>query len=165
MTERLTYRRYRTSRPWRRAGAPLVLVFVGLVAAVAIARAGDPLQGAKAASGPKLIADGVTIGGVAVGGLTPRQATSEVEEAFGERLVLTGRSSLPPREEWPARSANGDATIRQRIADVRDLESRGAEVLYVAADVAGAEDMREVVRRAHERFGPIRGVVHAAGVP
>jgi NAD(P)-dependent dehydrogenase (short-subunit alcohol dehydrogenase family)/acyl carrier protein len=78
--------------------------------------------------------------------------------------VLTGRSPLPPREEWAARSANGDGAVRQRIADVLDLETRGAEVLYVAADVARAEDMRAVVRSARERFGPIRGVVHAAGV-
>ena len=43
MTENMGYRKYRTRRPWLRAGAPLVLVLVGLVAAVAVARAGDPL--------------------------------------------------------------------------------------------------------------------------
>ena len=40
MTENMGYRKYRTRRPWLRAGAPLVLVLVGLVAAVAVARAG-----------------------------------------------------------------------------------------------------------------------------
>ncbi len=85
-------------------------------------------------------------------------------ERYQARLVLTGRSPLPPREEWAARSANGDGSVRQRIADVRDLEARGAEVLYVAGDVSRADDMRAAVQAARERFGPIRGVIHAAGV-
>ena len=38
MTEKMGYRKYRAHRPWLRAGAPLVLVLVGLVAAVAVAR-------------------------------------------------------------------------------------------------------------------------------
>ena len=85
-------------------------------------------------------------------------------ERFQARLVLTGRSPLPPADEWPARGGNGDAAVRQKILDLRQLESLGAEVLYVAADAADPSDMKEVVRAAHARFGPVRGVVHAAGV-
>ena len=85
-------------------------------------------------------------------------------ERWKARLVLTGRSPLPPRHEWPACLNDGDGAARQRILDVQDLESRGGEVLYVAADAARADDMLAVVRAARERFGPIRGVVHAAGV-
>jgi lipoprotein-anchoring transpeptidase ErfK/SrfK len=118
MTEHVTYRRYRSSRPWRRAGAPLALVFVGLVAAVAVARAGDPLQGARAAAEPKLIADGVTIGDVPVGGLTRRQATSEVEEAFAERFVLTSdhRINVVTPADLGARPLVEDAVAGARRA-------------------------------------------------
>jgi acyl transferase domain-containing protein/acyl carrier protein len=68
-------------------------------------------------------------------------------EHWKARLILTGRSSVPP-----------DA------AQIRDLESQGAEVLYLAADVARRDDMESVVSRARERFGPIQGVIHSAGV-
>jgi len=52
MTENMGYRKYRTRRPWLRAGAPLVLVLVGLVAAVAAARGtrwGETRRGAASA--------------------------------------------------------------------------------------------------------------------
>ncbi|MGJ7907987.1 SDR family NAD(P)-dependent oxidoreductase [Actinopolyspora sp. H202] len=64
------------------------------------------------------------------------------------RLVLTGRSPL-------------DATKSRHIARI---ESLGGEVLYRQADSADRQAMREVVASAHERFGPIHGIVHAAGV-
>src|SRR6187200_739689 len=89
MTEDMGYRKYRARRHWLRAGAPLVLVLVGLVAAVAVARAGDPVgRGANASSQP-LIADGVSIAGVPVGGYTAHQAASATEDAFAKRFVLT----------------------------------------------------------------------------
>ncbi len=89
------------------------------------------------------------------------------------RLVLTGRSALPPREEWNAHlgaqgdGASGDAQSRAIRAVLR-LEELGAEVLVARADVTNESDMRAAVEAAHERFGadsPIRGVVHAAGLP
>ena len=66
-----------------------MLVLVGLVAAVAVARAEDPLgRGAQGSSQP-LVPDGVTIAGVPVGGYTAHQATSATVDAFAKRLVLT----------------------------------------------------------------------------
>ncbi|MFI6847351.1 SDR family NAD(P)-dependent oxidoreductase [Kitasatospora sp. NPDC050467] len=64
------------------------------------------------------------------------------------RLVLTGRSPLDARRE-------------QLIARI---EALGGEVLYGRADVADREAVRAVVTAAHERFGAIDGVIHAAGV-
>ncbi len=69
------------------------------------------------------------------------------------RLVLTGRTPLPPRTD----------TTSLRLRRLLALESFGAEVLYVAADASDAAAMRGVVSAARERFGPITGVVHAAG--
>jgi acyl transferase domain-containing protein len=88
------------------------------------------------------------------------------------RLVLTGRSALPPRESWDAHlaaqpEAEGDAQSRAMRAVLR-LEALGAEVLVARADVSNLDEMRAAVAAAHERFGseaPIRGVVHAAGLP
>ena len=89
MTEKMGYRKYRSHRPWVRAGAPLFLVLVGLVAAVAVARAGDPLARGSNRTSERLVADGVTIAGVPVGGYTAHQAVSATEEAFSKRFVLT----------------------------------------------------------------------------
>jgi acyl transferase domain-containing protein/acyl carrier protein len=86
-------------------------------------------------------------------------------ERWKARLVLTGRSPVPPREEWSARVDSADAGTRQRIRDLVELEALGGEVLYVTADVARPEQMKAAVLAARERFGPIRGVVHAAGLP
>jgi phthiocerol/phenolphthiocerol synthesis type-I polyketide synthase E len=81
---------------------------------------------------------------------------------FRARLVLVGRSALPPREEWESRmAADGDP----RIAKLLELEALGAEVMTASADVGDAEAMRGLVARARERFGgPVHGVIHAAGV-
>lgn len=85
--------------------------------------------------------------------------------AYGCRLVLTARSPLPPREEWDAYldAHDGDRTARH-IRNIRDLESRGATVLAMSADVADEEAMRAVVDAAISRFGVIDVVVHGAGV-
>jgi acyl transferase domain-containing protein/acyl carrier protein len=87
-------------------------------------------------------------------------------ERHKARLALTGRGELPPPGEWDAwlegHPANDATSLR--IRGVRDLEQRGAEVLYVGADATRLEDMQRVVALTRERFGPIHGVVHAAGV-
>jgi polyketide synthase PksN len=64
------------------------------------------------------------------------------------RLVLTGRSAL--------------AADRQGQLDA--LRELGAEVLYIAADVAQADEVRRVLEQARSRFGGIDGIVHSAGV-
>ena len=82
------------------------------------------------------------------------------------RLVLLARSELPPREtwdDWLRLHAHGDGTSK-RIRSVRELEELGAEVLVVTGDVTNVSRMREVVSEARARFGPLNGVVHAAGV-
>jgi len=65
----------------------------------------------------------------------------------GARLALVGRSELPAGSE--------------RLAA---LESLGAEVLVIAADVADEQALRAAVQRTVERFGALHGVIHAAGV-
>ena len=92
----MNYRKYRSRRSLLRAGAPLVLVLVGLVAAGAVARAGDPLDSGARGSDERLIAAGVTIGGVPVGGYTAEQASSAVEEVFSEPFVLTTSARIRP---------------------------------------------------------------------
>ncbi len=81
------------------------------------------------------------------------------------RLVLTGRSGLPPRAEWPAVAdgPGGGGDAARKIAAVREIESLGSEVAVIRADAAEERDMRAVMRAIEERFGALHGVIHAAG--
>jgi acyl transferase domain-containing protein len=82
------------------------------------------------------------------------------------KLVLTGRSGLPPRAQWAEiMAARGpqDGTSR-KIQAVEALEAAGAEVIVGSADVTDEPAMQAVVDQAYARFGRIDGVIHAAGV-
>jgi acyl transferase domain-containing protein/acyl carrier protein len=82
------------------------------------------------------------------------------------KLILTARSNFPAREDWAdwllAHSYH-DAVSR-KIRKLQEIESRGSEVLPLSADVTEIEQMRFALATAHERFGKINGVIHAAGV-
>jgi acyl transferase domain-containing protein/thioesterase domain-containing protein/NADP-dependent 3-hydroxy acid dehydrogenase YdfG len=54
-----------------------------------------------------------------------------------------------------------DAAKRSQI---RELESLGAEVLYIRADLSRYQDVEKLVARVKKRFSGIDGVIHSAGV-
>jgi amino acid adenylation domain-containing protein len=85
------------------------------------------------------------------------------------KLILTGRTALPPHQEWDewlnANAQNKDNGIGSKIQKVQQLEASGAEVLVFSADVSNPQQMQEVVTRAEEKFGKMNGVIHSAGVP
>jgi acyl transferase domain-containing protein/acyl carrier protein len=87
-------------------------------------------------------------------------------ETVHARLVLTGRSILPDRKQWPAWLAANDeqSRISRAIRDIQALEELGAEVLVVNADVADEAAMQRVVAQTVERFGGLHGVIHTAGL-
>ncbi|MEA2601554.1 MAG: hypothetical protein QOF89_2546 [Acidobacteriota bacterium] len=61
-----------------------------------------------------------------------------------------------------SRSAGGDVSA-DGAGGVRRLEMAGAEVLALAADVTDRAAMAAALAEVRQRFGPIHGVVHAAG--
>ncbi len=130
MTENMGYRKYRSGRSWLRAGAPLILVLVGLVAAVAVARAGDPLHRGAQGNAQPIIADGVTIAGVPVAGYTAHQAASAVEDSFSERLVLTTSKKI--RIVPPAR-LGAHPLVRDAVAGA--LRAEPGENVELVVDV------------------------------
>ena len=85
---------------------------------------------------------------------------------YQARVALLARTPLPARadwDDWLARHPEDDS-ISRAIQRVRQLEALGGEVLPVAGDVTVSDRMQEVVTEIRERFGPINGVFHAAGV-
>ncbi len=88
-------------------------------------------------------------------------------EQFQAKVVLLGRSPLPPRREWAEIVARQGITngLGYKIHQVQQLEAMGAEVLVLAADVTDLVQMQTAVSQAYDRFGVIHGVFHTAGVP
>jgi acyl transferase domain-containing protein len=80
------------------------------------------------------------------------------------RLVLTGRSGLPPREAWPDLALE-DTPSARRLRRVIAVEREGGEVLAIPADITDPVAMQAAFAATEARFGPINGVIHAAGVP
>ena len=87
-------------------------------------------------------------------------------EKYNAKLVLVGRSALPPREQWEqiAAQSQEDRTT-ERVRKLQDLIQAGADLLLITADVTDQSQMDAAVRQAIERFGRIDGVLHAAGLP
>lgn len=81
---------------------------------------------------------------------------------FNARIVLVSRKELPLRDTW-ASLAPADPAARY-VGAVQELEALGGTVLCLSGDVCNAEDMRRVREQAEAHFGPVTGVIHAAGV-
>ena len=109
------------------------------------------------------------------------------------RLVLIGRTPLAPEPDHLA-GAEGEAEVKAAIlAHARDrdeavepaevgrraaaalsarearrsiarIEEAGSEVLHAAADIRDRAALAAVLDEARDRWGPVTGVVHAAGV-
>ncbi|MEW9551901.1 SDR family NAD(P)-dependent oxidoreductase [Nonomuraea sp. NPDC050783] len=103
----------------------------------------------------------VITGGLGGIGLTLAEDLARRVQA---RLVLLGRSGLPPRAEWDA-LGGAPERVRRAVAAVRRMEEAGAEVLVLPADVTDPGSLRRARDEALARFGRIEGLVHAAGVP
>jgi NAD(P)-dependent dehydrogenase (short-subunit alcohol dehydrogenase family)/acyl carrier protein len=80
------------------------------------------------------------------------------------RLVLTGRTGLPPRNEWHELLAGPDDDVTRKIRKVLALEQLGAEVMVEPADVSDEAQMQSIVERIYTRYNQLNGVLHAAGV-
>ena len=94
-----------------------------------------------------------------------------VAAAFAEQgaanLVLSGRTQMPPRAEWPqylAESTEQDDRVAKIITAIQAIEAKGANVIIGTADVSDRVAMRGVVEEARAVCGPIHGVIHAAGI-
>ncbi len=54
--------------------------------------------------------------------------------------------------------------IEKKILKLKELEDLGAEVIVASADVSNVEQMQSVISMTNERYGPIDGVIHTAGI-
>jgi acyl transferase domain-containing protein/thioesterase domain-containing protein/acyl carrier protein len=91
---------------------------------------------------------------------------AELIEKFDANIVLLSRGGLPDRAEWASVLAKmaPNASVVRRIQAVQELEALGGKVLVIGADVSNVEEMKAAKAQAESEFGPITGVIHAAGV-
>ncbi|MDM8557191.1 amino acid adenylation domain-containing protein [Candidatus Parabeggiatoa sp. HSG14] len=102
-------------------------------------------------------------GGLGKIGLVLASALAKTVQA---KLILMGRSPFPSHnewEEWLATHEPSDA-ISHKIKQLQALETQGAEVLVLSADVANLQQMQSVIVQIEKRFGQLNGVIHAAGI-
>ncbi len=122
----------------------------------------DPVTAQK----PPILRDGgvyLVTGGLGGIGLAMAEYLAETVRA---KLVLLGRTPLPPRASWDdILEAQSDQKLVYKLESVRRLEALGAEVYTLAVDVADVDAVHVAVAQTLDRFGALHGVVHAAGVP
>jgi NAD(P)-dependent dehydrogenase (short-subunit alcohol dehydrogenase family)/acyl carrier protein len=79
------------------------------------------------------------------------------------RLILMGRTPLPPRAEW--NQADPVSAIGRKIAAVESLEASGASVHLAAIDLTDEHQLVKFIETFQsENWPTIRGVFHAAAV-
>lgn len=124
------------------------------------------LEQPQAKTPPRLRENGVYLitGGLGGIGLTLAKYLAEQVKA---RLILTGRSPLPPQNEWETWIATHDPDDKtsQKILKVQELQDLGAEALVFQADAANFTHMEQALTQAQQQLGKIHGVLHCAGVP
>jgi phthiocerol/phenolphthiocerol synthesis type-I polyketide synthase E len=121
---------------------------------------------APTADFPALFAQGkvwLITGGLGGLGL---QMAEYLARSGSAKLVLTGRSTFPAREQWSKWLANHGSNnlLSRKIRRIQALEARGVQVSVYQVDVTDESQMRELVNQVTSQWGPIQGVIHAAGV-
>jgi amino acid adenylation domain-containing protein len=114
---------------------------------------------------PILRKDGIYLitGGLGEIGLT---LAEYLVRTAGSKLVLTGRTVFPERENWDQwlEHHEDEDPTSIKIKRLKALEAIGAEFLIIRADVADYQEMRLAVDQGYARFGTINGVLHTAGI-
>ncbi len=126
--------------------AVLLLIVVGSLAAVA------PAAAQEAPAAPLLIAEGVTIGGVAVGGLTLEQARAAVQGAFDAPLAFTHKK----KRKWKATPAQLGASPRIKAALAQAATASSYASVGLLAKIKGKK-VRKYVKYLKSVFDrPVR---------
>ena len=124
----------------------------------------EPVRLEKGSGAQSLLSDGgvyLITGGLGGVGLALAQHLARTRKA---KLALLGRSGLPASDAWSQwlEEHDDDDNVCRKIRKVRELETAGAEVLLLRADVSNEGQMFEAVARTVERFGRIDGVIYGA---
>jgi NAD(P)-dependent dehydrogenase (short-subunit alcohol dehydrogenase family) len=90
-----------------------------------------------------------------------RTTDAELKRAIVEDAKRSGLKLIPSQVQ---RQVSAILAAREARTACETLRALGAEVRYFPVDITNADRIRDVVRDVRAEWGPIRGVVHAAGV-
>lgn len=123
----------------------------------------SPIESSENASSDWLRENGVYLitGGLSGIGMEMAQHMSRLKPV---KLALMARKGLPSESEWDTIvAASVDSQVAQRIRQIRRLRDSGAEVLVISGDVTKAGSLSSALSQVRAAFGPLNGVIHAAG--
>ena len=84
-------------------------------------------------------------------------------QSGAQHLVLAGRTPLPDRSQW--QQVEADSPVAQTIAAIQLMETAGATIHLVTADIADEAQMTALLSDLPQQGCPaIRGVIHTAGI-
>lgn len=89
------------------------------------------------------------------------EASSELKAILHERLTREGRPFGPADLERAYQALSRQREIRDNLGRIRQA---GSTVAYAQADVRDVGAMRRVLGDWKQRFGPVAGLIHGAGV-
>ena len=83
------------------------------------------------------------------------------------RLILVSRQQLPPEADWErlCHDSTTSARLAATLRSLLEIRRLGGDVCVGSANVADAGKLATIVEQAVQRFGPVHGVFHAAGLP
>jgi acyl transferase domain-containing protein/thioesterase domain-containing protein/acyl carrier protein len=105
----------------------------------------------------------ILTGGLGGIGLT---LTEALVKDRGANVAILTRSELPPRTDWDRiiRLAPRTDRVARRLRRLMEIDPKGEKTRVIAADVSNLADIEEAKAEIEQTFGPVNGVIHAAGV-
>lgn len=81
------------------------------------------------------------------------------------KLVLINRTKIPEKRYWAEiLQKKNDSKICKIIENVKVIEAKGSEVIFMSANVSDLEYMKNCFDRIRRDYGNINGIIHAAGI-
>lgn len=80
-----------------------------------------------------------------------------------KKIVLTGRTEIPPRKQWN-KLLKSDSPFAVKIRAIQALEELGAEVIVLSVELSDAVALKKSLEDINHKMGPVAGVIHSAGI-
>ncbi len=101
----------------------------------------------------------VTGGAGAIG----RSVSKVIAQTVKATIVWTGRSTFPPEDRWDATMAGDDEQIKERVQAAQEIRALGSQLVTLSGEVGDIEQMSALTKQVETAYGPIDGIIHAAG--
>ena len=134
-----------------------------------VPNASDMHEGGSGKQAPVSIRSGgtyIVTGGVGIVGLQLSQALASKANV---NIVLLNRSAFPDRHEWKSirysyEMNRENELLYKRVVLMEQIIAAGSNVVCMQADIADEASLGEALDSIRGQYGPIHGIVHAAGV-